>query len=202
MTDPILIALLTEDRGHEAFLKALISKIALEFDFSPQSLLIAPRSVRGGNAKVLAELKEFVDDIVYCKQTLPDLIVAATDSNCVGFNTRCKEMQACVELIRDRVVFAVPDPHVERWMLLDSHAFKTVFGVSCQPPDNKCDKDRYKSLLADAFAKTNIMPLHNGFEFSENIIGAMDLDNINDPSLNRLINDLKSKFRIWKKTLL
>ncbi|MCL2346977.1 MAG: hypothetical protein FWC50_01820 [Planctomycetaceae bacterium] len=201
MNNPIQITLITEDRGHEAFLKALILRIASEFNFSLGSVRLFPRSVRGGHGKVLSELKEFVEEIARFKQSLPDLIVAASDSNCVGFNTRCKAMQECVESVKDRVVFAVPDPHVERWMLLDSHAFKKVFGVGCRLPDNKCDKDRYKSLLADAFSKTEVEPLFSGFEYSENLIQEMDLDKIKDNSLKRLIDDLKNKFRIWKKEL-
>ena len=38
---------------------------------------------------------------------------------------------------RAPVVLAVPDPHVERWLLLDGAAFKAAVGHGCDAPDQK-----------------------------------------------------------------
>ena len=42
------------------------------------------------------------------------------------------------------VILAPPDPHVERWLLLDGAAYKAVFGKGCDTPDLKCDRNHYK----------------------------------------------------------
>lgn len=195
---PINIVVIAEDRGHEAFLKALIGRLATDFNLPSNVVCVHPRSVRGGHGRVVSELNEFVQEIMGYRESLPDLLIVASDSNCVGYNARCKEMQCCVEHIKDRVVFAVPDPHIERWMLLDSSAFKTVFGTGCNPPDNKCDKDRYKSLLGEAFVQTDVVPILNGFEYCEDILRVMELDRINDESLKKLVQSLQTRFRMWK----
>lgn len=67
----------------------------------------------------------------------PDLIVVATDANCKGLNERTREI-----VCRDDpapMILAIPDPHLERWLLLDGAAFKAVFGKGCDAPDQKCD---------------------------------------------------------------
>jgi len=199
MSDAKTIMLFTEDKGHELFIQALLKRMANDFSIPESTLRIIPYSVRGGHGEVVKELKEFVRDVAGFKQPLPDLIIAATDSNCVGYNKRCKEMSACVDQIKDRMIYAVPEPHVERWMLLDSRAFKEVFGCGCKAPSNKCDKDRYKSLLGDAFSNTEIVPIINGFEFAMEIVAKMDLEKIKDYSLKKLIDEISGFFRHWNE---
>jgi hypothetical protein len=53
----------------------------------------------------------------------------------------------------------VPDPHIERWLLLDSQAFKEVLHRGCSAPDQKCDRDRYKLLLDEAVRAAEVEPL-------------------------------------------
>jgi hypothetical protein len=61
---------------------------------------------------------------------------------------------------------AVPDPHIERWLLLDGAAFKAVFGEGCDAPDLKCSRDRYKSRLIEAIRGTGVTPNLGGLEFA------------------------------------
>ena len=51
------------------------------------------------------------------------------------------------EKIHLRLEGQVPNPHVERWLLLDGAAFKAAVGHGCDAPDQKCDRGRYKERL-------------------------------------------------------
>lgn len=194
------ISLFAEDYGHEAFLVPLIRRIADE-----QAVPVEVRrySVRGGFGKVADELEEYVADVLSYREGLPDLVIVATDANCDGFATRRKGLQQAAEPIRDRVAFAVPDPHLERWLLLDAAAFKHVLGRPCVAPDQKCAKDRYKNLLAQAVMQAGRTPILSGMEYADEIVLAMDLDRLErlDDSFGALLQDLQSRFRLWQAEL-
>jgi hypothetical protein len=191
------ISLFAEDYGHEVFLSPLLERLAEEYAVQ---IGITPYSVRGGFGKVIENLGDYVRDIMSYQQDMPDLIIVATDANCTGFENRRKLIQKAVKPILDHVIFAVPDPHVERWLLMDSAAFKQVFGKSCKAPDHKCDKDRYKNLLAQAVKHCGVTPLLGSMENAEDIVKAMDLKRMQkqDESLGNLLKELHSQFRIWK----
>jgi hypothetical protein len=59
--------------------------------------------------------------------------------------------------------------------LLDSAAFKRVLGKGCSAPNQKCDRDRYKGLLASAVEATGVSPIFHGTEYAEKIAGEMDI---------------------------
>lgn len=90
-------------------------------------------------------------------------------------------------------VKAVPDPHVERWLLLDGAAFRGVLGRGCDAPDQKCDRGRYKELLARAIYDAGVAPSLGGIELAEDIVAAMDLKRAvrADRSLERFIDELR-----------
>lgn len=134
------IVIFAEDYGHEEFLKALIQRLAEEHHVEVE---IEARSVRGGHGKVITELREFFRDL----HGVPDLLVIATDANCNGYNERRREIEAVAERFNILLVCAIPDPHIERWLLLDSKAFKDILGKGCNAPDSKCSRDRYKQML-------------------------------------------------------
>jgi hypothetical protein len=192
------ISLFAEDYGHEAFLRPLLDRLADEYGVPTT---VQPFSVRGGHGKVAEELREYVTDLMAYKQNLPDVVLVATDANCLGFSQRRKQFQETSKPVRDQVVFAVPDPHVERWLLLDSAAFKQVLGKACAAPDQKCDRDRYKSLLAQAVIESGATPLLGGMEYAEDIVRAMDLKRMQkqDESLGDLLNELHARFRAWSE---
>ena len=98
-------------------------------------------------------------------------------------------------------MFAVPDPHIERWLLVDSGAFKKVFGRGCNAPDHKCERARYKKRLIDAIRESGITPSLGGLEYAEDIVKEMDLEQAarNDASLQRLLGDLNAVFREWRQ---
>jgi hypothetical protein len=191
------IILFVEDMAHEVFLQSLIRERLLP-EFGLEAVL-RPRSATGGFGRVGAELERYIQEIRRYHEKLPDLILVATDSNCHGFDERRDSLRSAVELVKDRVAFAIPDPHVERWLLLDPHAFKRVVGGPCKLPDQKCDKGRYKRLLADAVREAGATPLLGGLEYTEDLVREMDLKQagIRDQSLHGLIADLRGRFRHW-----
>jgi hypothetical protein len=191
------ITLFAEDYGHESFLNPLLERMAAEYTV-PVS--VRSYSVRGGHGKVAEELEEYVHDLLAYKENLPDLVLVATDANCQGFAKRRKQLHKATEPVRDRLVMAVPDPHIERWLMLDSAAFKQVLGKACPAPDQKCNRDRYKGLLAQAVVDSGATPLLGGMEYAEDIVRVMDLKRVRkqDESLSNLMGDLDSCFRTWQ----
>ncbi len=192
------VFLFVEDFGHEAFLVALINKLSGEYGIEVR---IRPYSVRGGRARVVIELKQFMDALHRAGGELPDLLVIATDGNCQGYSKRKAEVDKIVAPVLAMTICAIPDPHVERWLLLDSAAFKSVFGHGCTAPDQKCDKDRYKGLLLEAIRKTGVDPPLGGLEYSEDLVNSMDLHRVevSDNSISHFLKALRAKFNEWQQ---
>ena len=148
------------------------------------------------------ELKKYVDDLQTGRSglSLPNLIVVGHDANRRGFAKTKDEVLRITEPYRNFVVCAIPDPHIERWLLLDSAAFKDVLGKGCAAPDLKWEKDRYKRLLIEAIVEAGETPLLGGLEYTEDLVSAMDLDRMltADDSLGSLLQDLRQVFKRWK----
>ena len=100
------------------------------------------------------------------------------------------------------VISAIPDPHIERWFLLDSAAFKTVFGKGCPAPDQKCEQDRYKRLLLNAIHEAGVDPSLVDTEYVAALANAMNLQRMEqiDDSMGRLLRALQRQFRTWQQT--
>lgn len=98
------------------------------------------------------------------------------------------------------VVVAVPDPHIERWLLLDGEAFKAALGRGCDAPDRKCDRDRYKQRLIEAVRDAGAIPILSGLEHAEDIVRRMDVERTTraDRSFKRFVEDLRATFRGWR----
>lgn len=189
------IILFAEDSAHETVIKALLKRLANESDIS---ITVKVNSVRGGHGKALHELKQFLRDIHKRIIGLPGLIVIALDANCKGFAEKQREVSGITRKfgLEDWVIVAIPDPHIERWLLLDSAAFKNVLGKGCQTPPQKCERDLYKKLLAEAVRAAGFVPLLDGIEHAEDLIKAADLNRISkEPSLGNFIENVRSKFQ-------
>lgn len=191
------IALFVEDHAHQLFLEALISRLSAEYDLEA---IMKWQNVRRGHGAVIRELRQYLRDVQRGAE-IPDLVVVATDANCKGLKGRLKELKSETENTPLRVICAVPDPHIERWLLLDSAAFKEVFGRGCKAPDQKCERDRYKKLLAEAIVAAGIMPSFGGIEYADEIVKRMSLAtaDVKDDSLAGLLLELRMTFRNWKK---
>ncbi len=133
--------------------------------------------------------------------SLPDLVIVATDADCKGFAERKKELDDVTgEGFKHLVIYAIPDPHIERWLLLDSAAFKSALGRGCNAPDLKCSRDRYKQVLLEEMQDAGVSPPLGGIEYASDIVAAMDLDTVEraDVSFGKLLRDLLSLFNKWK----
>ena len=188
------IALFVEDNAHRAVVGALLQRLATE---NGQTVHLDWRSATHGHGRVLGELKRYLDDLAK-HGGHPDLIVVATDANCSGLQQRIKDIDVSAAV--SPVVLAVPNPHIERWLLLDGAAFKAVFGRGCDAPDQKCDRGRYKHQLSEAIRATNVVPRLGGIEYAEDIVQHMDIDRAaaSDPSLRRFVDELRRIFGQWR----
>jgi hypothetical protein len=190
------IALFVEDHAHHQFLGALIQRLS---DKHGVPVRLDWRNTRRGHGAVVKELKQYLRDLYQQPGELPDLVLVATDANCMGLAERTKMIGAVTEKVGVRIVCAIPDPHIERWLLVDSAAFKAVFGRGCDAPDQKCERARYKKMLIGAIRESGITPSLGGIEYAQDIVNEMDLDRVarNDDSLGRLLGDLDAVFREW-----
>lgn len=127
------------------------------------------------------------------------LVVAVVDANCQGYREARRQVEEAAGILQDRLVCAIPDPHVERWLLLDSEAFARILGRGCRAPDQKCDKDRYFGLLIREIHAAGVVPVQAGLEYAEAILTAMNLTRAEgqDPSLRNFLRDLKSQLKRW-----
>ena len=190
------ISLFAEDRGHEVVLEAIISRVFASHDVQAKLQLV---SVRGGFGRVQAELERYVKDLLSYRSGLPDLVIVATDANCHGTKARCQVFREVVEPIQDRTIYAIPDPHIERWLLRDPAAFKAVLGTPCQTVQQKCDRDRYKKLLIDSVRNAGAVPLLGGLEYAEDIVREMDLSvPSHDHDFADFLQELHARARLWK----
>lgn len=192
------IALFVEDYAHQQFLGALLQRLAEEHGVA---ISLDWRNARRGHGAVVKEFKQYLRDVQKQGDEEPDLIVAATDANCKGLRERTNALSGVTQRVDLKIVFAVPDPHIERWLLVDSGAFKKVFGRGCNAPDQKCERARYKKMLIDAIRESGITPSLGGIEYAEDIVRGMNLDQAgrNDASLQRLLEELNAVFREWQQ---
>jgi hypothetical protein len=188
-----------EDSGHEVFLNALVERLADQYGIK---VGINHYSVTGGCGRMIKELGDYLRDLERGQNSLPDLLIVARDANCKGlFGCRQEIDNKVPPRFKDFTIYAIPDPHIERWVLLDSAAFKLVLGKGCAAPDQKCERDRYKHFLIEAIRNAGISPLLGGIEHVEDIVKAMDLHRMEmaDESLGRLLKDLHDKFKQWSR---
>ncbi len=190
------IVLFAEDYGHEEFVRSLVKRLALQYDIEVD---FTPRSVRGGHGTTIAEFKKFLHDLERDREPLPDVLIVATDANCSRYAKRKKEIDAASKGYQGFIISAIPDPHIERWLLVDASAFRAVLGRGCEAPDQKCDRDRYKDLLRKAMREAGISPPLGGLEYTEDLVNAMDLEHTErmDRSLDRFFKDLRNRMQQW-----
>lgn len=189
------IALFVEDYAHRQVIGALVQRIAEECEIA---IHLDWRNAVRGHGKVIAELNDYMRDLRRQGGPWPDLIVVATDANCKGINERMREIGG-----RDEpapMILAIPDPHIERWLLLDGAAFKTVFGKGCDAPDQKCDRDRYKQRLIEAIHATGTIPILGGIEYAEDIVKQININRVAqaDRSFRRFVEELHDMFQSWQ----
>ena len=189
------IALFVEDDAHRKIIETLVHRIAGEYGVRLQ---LDWRNAVGGYGRVVGELDDYLRDLKRQGTPWPDLLIVATDANCKGLNERAREIGRRDDVVP--VVLALPDPHIERWLLLDGAAFKAVFGRGCDAPDLKCDRNHYKERLIEAILAAGIRPSLGGIEYAEEIMQQINIGRAArlDRSFGRFVTDLRRVFQGWQ----
>jgi len=175
MSEPAAIDLFVEDRAHEEFLRALVERVARDVQ---RRVVVTIRSARGGHGRAIAELELYQRAVASGSLglRLPDLLVVGIDSNCSPWNRAVRGIRARVHQdFLDRTAVACPEPHIERWYLADPDSFAEVVGSRPRGGKRKCERARYKRLLAEAVEKGGHTSPLGGIEFAPDLVAAMDL---------------------------
>jgi hypothetical protein len=193
------IVVFCEDTFHEKFIQALLKRFETDYGIAVTKRVL---SARGGFAPMQSSLARFLNDLANDRQHLPDAIVIAADANSKGVNARRAELRDAVEKhpqFEHIACFAIPDPHIERWMLVDSAAFRSVFGRGCTLPAIKCAKNEYKTLLRKEIGASGIEAPLGGQEYVDDIVTEMNLGRAetSEPSLGDFLTQLKAFFNTW-----
>ncbi len=198
MNEGLVVDLFVEDRAHEDFIGAILRRIAR---LEHRDIQLRIRAAKGGYPLVLRELDLYQKLVLkgFAGMSPPDILVVAADANCHGLAAKKKEIrQRLKKAFRDRTVLAVPDPHVERWYLSDRQSFKQVVGV--QPPTErrKCERDRYKQILAQAVRDGGHPAILGGIEFAKELAESMDFYRAgqSEPGFKQFVSDAVSAFKL------
>lgn len=170
----IRILYFLEDRAQEGFIKALVKRIATEESVSSDNLIHDIRSARG-RYRIIKEFRNFIKETALTGQLEADLLILAKDGNCKGHQESIRELNKYFQTnhpLKDKTVYAVPDPHIERWYIIDQRAFRDGVGLERAPdmPPYKCEKAYYKQILHQALKNSNIGSLLSGAEYAEKIV--------------------------------
>ncbi len=198
MNEGLVVDLFVEDRAHEELIGAIVRRIARDEN---RDIHLRVRAARGGYPRVLNELDLYQKMVLrgLATMSLPDVLVVAADANCLGLAAKKKAIrQRLKKNFRDRTVLAVPDPHVERWYLSDRQAFKQVVGLQPPAERRKCERDRYKKILAQAVRDGGHPAILGGIEFAKELADSMDFYRAGraEPSLKQFVSDAISAFRL------
>jgi hypothetical protein len=100
-------------------------------------------------------------------------------------------------MLKDRAVIACPDPHIERWFIADPPSFREAIGNQPKPGKKKCDRDRYKTILAKSVREAGHPSLLGGIEFAREIVDSMDLYRAGkaDKSLKDFLDQLGQRLK-------
>ena len=169
------IALALEDRAHETVIRALLKRIFSDEGQDLRDWELVILSNRGGGSlnRAYEYAKQYGDPGQAC-----DLLVIASDANCTEFVEKRKQIEGRLKGYPGRVALALPDPHIEHWLILDPGAFRQGVDIprGIVPPQYKCDKNYYKTELNRLLQSEGIVPqFPGGIEFAPDIIKHLDM---------------------------
>ncbi|MCX5888701.1 MAG: hypothetical protein NTY36_04530 [Deltaproteobacteria bacterium] len=196
----IRVYLIVEDTAQESVARALFRRLSCE-----EGVRISiSNAIMGGYGGVLREIKGFQRALSKggIPAGSPDLLLVLGDSNCHNFQERKKEIISTIDInVFPFLVVGCPDPHIEKWLLIDSHALNLVFGASLSISLDKCKRDYYKDELKRIIRLAGWPMTQEGIEYSQDIIEKIDFNRAerNDQSFKCFISDLRSILRNIKK---
>jgi hypothetical protein len=197
MVDRIRIGYFLEDRGHEILLKAFVAQVAKEKGFMGREWYDDVRAATGG--KSIQSYRDFLRDFARRERAIPfDVLIVASDGNCMGYQEKKTQLLQYAEKAKfprlDMLVFALPDPHIEKWYMADPAGFNRAIGSGALPvlPRYKCEKGLYKKVMREAVLSSDVAPQFGGYEYGERIVEEMDLYEASkaDKALKSFIDDL------------
>ena len=196
------IVLFGEDIAHKQVIESLVLRLAQE---AGERVNLSWECERGGSV-VDTAFKIYLRELKQNITSSPSLIIIIKDGNRQGLNKRYKEVNDNImkELSNNNLVIeyiiGIPDPHIERWLLLDSEAFKIAVGKGCNPPSYSPERDYYKKYLLNAIREAEKTPVLGGIEFAEEIVKYMNIEKAMnaDKSFKRFAKDVKDIFKQWK----
>lgn len=167
-----VIGLFLEDIAQERYIQELAKKILADKGMDSEFRAYVSR---GGRPAVFGELRAFFR-LRSISSEVPDYIIVGNDGNCQGFVDRRNEVLRHVpDEWKERVILAIPDPHIEAWFFRDLSAFHRAVGACDAPPTRKCDKDVYKDILRGrTIEAAGLAPL-GGIENAAAIVAQQDL---------------------------
>jgi hypothetical protein len=190
------LAVFCEDRGHEVFTRALVSRLAGELEID---IAINAISASRGKGMALSQLRGWQRAFQRgLKVGKPDVLIVVIDGNCVTSPVKRREIEPIVLAdMFPSVVIGCPDPHVERWCFADPDAFERVVGASTPPDPGKCERGAYKRMLSDALNKAEQPILTDEMEIAPDIIREMDLYRAGNtqPSLGAFVHDVQAALK-------
>ncbi len=151
------ITLFCEDSFHEKFIGAMLKRFEKDYGVAIKATFL---SSRGGLPYMHREFKEFLRDLSRQRQ-FPGSVIVVVDANCRGHHERKALMDGVLNSypqFQQLVSYAIPDPHIERWMLVDPKAFQVVFGRGCTLPALNVPRTNTRSCSGKRFARAGSMP--------------------------------------------
>jgi hypothetical protein len=133
------VSLFAKDRAHEAFVRALVRRLAAEDEEFSIDARVHIGVAQGGHGRVISELELYQR----ARSDRPtDILAVIIDANCAGWNKTRADVGAKVDASQAvTVVIGCPDPHIERWFLADPDLLSRTFGLTVSRERRKCNKD-------------------------------------------------------------
>ena len=192
------VGLFAEDEGHRGLITGVIRRVATDLRVDVD---LIERTAMGGKAQVLRSLRDYVRDLVHGREPFIEILVVALDSDCDAAGKRRDALRAA-DGFAGKIVLAIPEPHVERWFLLDPQAPARALGEggAAALPDMKCEPNRYKQALRAAFAGMGVDPPAGGVLYGEEIADTMNLElACRHADFSAFLGDLRGALRLVRR---
>lgn len=193
----VYVACFVEDVAQEAYLRALLERLAA---LEGVAVSIRFASARGGSGTTTSQFIGFqrAQQRGLAPTGRPEMLVIMVDADCRPFREVRRDLLSAIDggvFVESAV--AVPSSHVESWYIADEAANEEVIGVARGHIANPCAPDVFKNRLAQ-MVKEGLHPATlGGVEFAQELVAAMDLDTASraDASLSAAVEDIRAALR-------